>query len=63
MKNAKKFIATKLNMTACLSCKHLLEDRKCAAFPKGIPKPIWEAENDHTKAYPGDNGIIFEKGK
>lgn len=33
--------------------------RQCAAFPDGIPLPIWKGENDHTKPYAGDNGIRF----
>ncbi len=35
-------------------------ERKCAAFPDGIPLQIWKGENDHTKSFPGDNGILFE---
>ncbi len=34
--------------------------RLCAAFPDGIPLPIWKGENDHTKSYPGDGGIRYE---
>lgn len=34
--------------------------RQCSAFPDGIPLEIWKAENNHTSAYPGDNGIRFE---
>ena len=33
----------------------------CKAFPKGIPAVIWNGENDHTRPYPGDNGIRFEE--
>ena len=32
----------------------------CEAFPQGIPEEIWVGEFDHTKPYPGDNGIRFE---
>lgn len=47
----------------CRHCRHLhfLDGaRICDAFPDGIPKPIWNGENDHTKPYPGDHGIQFE---
>lgn len=47
----------------CLQCKHKHRTVKplCAAFPEGIPKAIWQGENDHTQAYLGDNGIRFER--
>lgn len=46
----------------CTLCRHLksLEYRTCTAFPDGIPYEIWDGENDHTKPYKGDNGILFE---
>jgi len=45
----------------CTFCKNLLVDseRKCKAFNL-IPDTIWEGKNNHTKPYPGDNGIRFE---
>lgn len=43
----------------CLRCQHHIMGNVCAAFPKGIPADIW-AGRDHTKPYPGDNGIQFE---
>jgi hypothetical protein len=48
----------------CWNCQHFNGDnpaaRTCSAFPKGIPLPIWNGENNHKKQYPGDNGILFE---
>ena len=48
----------------CTLCVHQIIDgsleRKCKAFPKGIPMEIWMGENPHTQPYPGDNGIQFE---
>ena len=48
----------------CLTCKHFVFDDsmipKCQAFPSRIPVEIFREEVDHTKPYPGDNGIQFE---
>lgn len=48
----------------CLYCRHLdrskAPERTCPAFPKGIPDDIWNCKIDHTKPYPGDNGIRLE---
>jgi hypothetical protein len=33
----------------------------CKAFPQGIPNEIANGDNPHTKPYPGDGGITFEK--
>ena len=46
----------------CNKCKHLIpESARCKAFPHGIPRAILANRADHTKPYPGDNGIRFEK--
>jgi len=51
----------------CLDCKHFyfnLDNEPhycCDAFPKGIPKEIYIQAGDHTKPWPGDHGIQFEK--
>lgn len=48
----------------CLKCKHYHFGGyfSCEAFPvsRGIPPEIWDGEYDHTKPYPGDNGVRFE---
>lgn len=48
----------------CSLCVHLnrsdVRERKCSAFPDGIPLPIWKGENNHTEPYPGDHEIHFE---
>ena len=53
----------------CLDCKHHLGSLNidpeeysadyCEAFPNGIPTMIFRGM-DHTKPFPGDNGIQFE---
>lgn len=62
------------NITACASCKHIVKNavdgfvfldnnevtKKCSAFPYGIPLEIFNNSINHTKPYPGDNGILFE---
>ena len=47
----------------CIKCKHrrpALRGFICKAFPKKIPDEIMFGGFDHTKPYPGDNGIRFE---
>lgn len=43
----------------CQDCIHYAGGFKCSAFPVGIPQEILDGNNDHSKPYPGDNGIIF----
>jgi len=43
----------------CTMCAHFKGDRKCTAFPEGIPQDIFSMKVFHTKPYPGDQGIIF----
>lgn len=58
--------------TVCATCKRLIFNRNlevakryhCAAFPNGIPKEILFEGYDHRKyPYPGDNGIMYQKGE
>jgi len=44
----------------CLMCTHYRKDKKCNAFPEGIPHEIWVLQVFHTKPYPGDNGIKYK---
>lgn len=49
-----------MQSTQCLYCKHYHGFGECDAFDK-IPDEIMTSEFDHTKPYPGDNGIQFEE--
>ena len=48
----------------CYYCKNYITadaiPPKCKAFPVGIPWELVREEVDHTKPYPGDNGIQYE---
>lgn len=33
---------------------------KCKAYPDGIPVDIITGKHDHTKPFPGDNGVRYE---
>lgn len=46
--------------TQCPVCVHYQGELKCAAFPNGIPQSIITGRRDHSKPYPGDNGIRFQ---
>ncbi|MGH9942948.1 MAG: hypothetical protein ACRD9R_11395 [Pyrinomonadaceae bacterium] len=51
----------------CTLCAHFderdLRERRCAAFPDGIPLDIWMGRHDHQTPYPGDGGIRFEASR
>jgi hypothetical protein len=44
----------------CNRCSNYLKNGKCMAFLNRIPDEILDGEHDHTKPFPGDNGIRFE---
>jgi len=45
----------------CNACNHRKDfTNTCDAFPDRIPDDIALGDFDHTKPYPGDNGIMFE---
>jgi len=46
----------------CFFCRHLYSpgvDRKCKAFPKGIPVEIWVGDNPHTEPLPDQGNDYF----
>jgi hypothetical protein len=47
----------------CSRCLNLTDPLlwKCRAFPDGIPGDILGGDFDHTKPYPGDSGIRFDR--
>ena len=44
----------------CSICKHFFGNKKCRAFPGGIPKNILIGQVRHINPYKDDNGIMFE---
>ena len=44
----------------CNRCINTTHFGNCKAYPVGIPKDIYYDDFEHTKPYPGDNGIQFE---
>lgn len=45
----------------CTKCKHWNPDWSCKAFPRGIPKKIWE-QGTHDEPIKGQrNDIVFER--
>ena len=47
----------------CDVCVHYLGDRKCRAYPAGIPDEIWQGRAFHLSPLPGDKGIQFARRK
>ena len=45
----------------CTICVHKWQGAKCAAFPDEIPQLFNSGYGLHTNAYPGDNGIRYER--
>ena len=43
----------------CLNCARFWLSGGCEAFPSGIPEEILRGEFDHTRPYPGDNGLRY----
>ena len=59
----KRFVAGDFltcGVNLCLMCAHYQNNRKCVAFPEGIPQEIWILKVLHKKPYPGDKGITFK---
>ena len=46
-------------ISQCLKCRWYLSGQKCKAFAE-IPQDIYLNNADHTRPYPGDQGIQFE---
>lgn len=51
----------------CFECEYFIDKYRggynCKAFKEGIPSDIIFGEVDHTKPYPGDNGLQFKEVK
>ncbi len=46
----------------CMDCGRYRwpEPRTCAAFPEGIPTPIWAGDDRHLTPFEGDRGLRFD---
>jgi len=55
---AGEFVTRGINL--CLMCSHYRPNKRCEAFPEGIPPDIWVMKVLHKKPYPKDNGIVFK---
>jgi len=49
--------------TQCVECIHFRGLSSCEAFPDKIPEEIFTGLIDHSKPYPNDQGIQYEKRK
>jgi hypothetical protein len=57
-----KFVAESISVVddQCHRCQRWLKGTLiCEAFPDGIPLGFLTGELDHTKPYPGDNGLRY----
>lgn len=46
----------------CCTCRNLypgIGERRCAAFPQGIPLAIWRDKAGHRVSYPCDGGVVY----
>lgn len=46
----------------CHQCVHRTSVWNCRAFPDGIPNEILRGDFLHTREFPGDHGIQFQRG-
>ena len=46
---------------SCAMCARYKGDVNCEAYPERIPNAIYKQGFDHSKPYPGDNGIRFKQ--
>lgn len=45
----------------CHTCVHKTGVYTCKAFPNGIPLEILTGDRLHTRPYPGDKGIQYQR--